>query len=108
MRVTQSDLHLQMGGVVTVQTLRVKRRCQLVVRLKANKCYQKLLCYLSSYINLLNLLNLKASAVGSWPLAGSRPLAPDPDLRPLAVLVLVLVFGQLFLGKVCRDPTALR
>ena len=31
--------------------LRVKRRCQLVVRVKANKCYQELLRYLSSYIN---------------------------------------------------------
>ena len=29
-----------------------KRRCQLVVRLKANKCYQELLCYLSSHIGL--------------------------------------------------------
>ena len=44
-----------MGGVITVQTLRVKRRCQLVIRLKANKCYQELLCFLSSYINLLNI-----------------------------------------------------
>ena len=34
---------------------KVKYRCQLVVRLKANKCYQKLLRYLSSYINLLNI-----------------------------------------------------
>ena len=41
-------------------SLRVKRRCQLVVRLKANKCYQELLSSLSSYINLLNL---KASTV---------------------------------------------
>ena len=36
-----------------------KRRCQLVVRLKANKCYQELLCFLSSYINLQILLNLQ-------------------------------------------------
>ena len=36
-----------------------ERRCQLVVRLKANKYYQELLCFLSSYINLLNLLNLQ-------------------------------------------------
>ena len=35
--------------------LRVKRRCQLIVRLKANKSYHKLLCYLSSYINFLNI-----------------------------------------------------
>ena len=27
----------------------------LIVRLNANKCYQELLCYLSSYINLLNI-----------------------------------------------------
>ena len=76
-----------------VWTLQVKCRCQLIVRLKVNKYYPELLIFLSSYINLLNLLNLKASAVGSWPLAGSRPLAPDPDLRPLAILVLVLAFG---------------
>ena len=55
MQVTQHDLHLQMGGVITVQTFRVKRRYQLVVRLKANKYYQELLRYLSSYINLLNI-----------------------------------------------------
>ena len=34
---------------------RIKYRCQLVVRLKANKCYQKLLGYLSSYTKLLNI-----------------------------------------------------
>ena len=34
---------------------RVKRRCQLIIRLKANKCYQELLCYLSYYINFLNI-----------------------------------------------------
>ena len=34
---------------------RVKRRCQLVVKLKANKYYQELLRYLSPYINLLVL-----------------------------------------------------
>ena len=90
-----------------VRTLWVKRRCQLVIRLKANKYYPELLSSLSSYINLLNFLNFKASAVSFWLLIGSKPLAPDPNLRPLAVLVLVLAFGQLFLGKVCRDPTAL-
>ena len=54
-QVARSDLYLWMGGVITVQTLWIKRRCQLVVRLKANKYYQKLLRYLSSYINLLNI-----------------------------------------------------
>ena len=74
----------------------------VVVKLKANKCYQELLYSLSSYINLLNLLNLQGfgSVLGSWPLAGFRPLAPDPDLWPTptlkGVLVLVLVFDQSF------------
>ena len=62
--VAWGDLHLQMGGVITVQILWVKHRCQLVVRLKANKCYQDLLRYLSSYINLLNI----RLCLGFWPL----------------------------------------
>ena len=52
MRVAQGDLHLEMGEV---QKWRLKHKCQLVVRLKVNKYYQKLLCYLSFYINLLNI-----------------------------------------------------
>ena len=55
MQVAWGDLHLQIGRVITVQTLWVKRKCQLVVRLKANKSYQELFCSLSSYINLLNI-----------------------------------------------------
>ena len=79
---------------LTVRTLwKSKRRCELVITLKANKYYLELLSSLTSYINLLNFLNLKASAVGFWPLAGSIPLAPDPNLRLLAVLVLVFAFG---------------
>ena len=85
-----------------------KRRCQLVVRVKANKCYQKLLCYLSSYINLLKIRlcgRLKAfgqvQAFSPW----SRT---HTGSRPLAVLILDLVFGQLFLGKVYRNPTAFK
>ena len=39
MRAVQSDLHVQMGGVVTVRILQVKCKCQLAVKLKANKCY---------------------------------------------------------------------
>ena len=38
-----------------VDSWRVKRWCQLVVKLKANKCYQELLYSLFSYINLLNI-----------------------------------------------------
>ena len=90
---------------LTVQTFWAKCRCQLVVKLKANKYYPELLSFLSSYVNLQDL---KASPVGSWPLAGSKPLAPDPDLRPLAILVLVFAFGQLFLDKVCCNPTDFR
>ena len=37
----------------SVDSSRVKHRCQLVVRLKVNKYYQELLCYLFSYINHL-------------------------------------------------------
>ena len=66
-RVTQRG-HVQgackLPGIICIQkqvelynadSSRVKRRCQLVVRLKANKCYQELLHYLSSYINFLNI-----------------------------------------------------
>ena len=87
-------------------SLRVKGRCQLVVRLKANKCYQGLIYYLSSYINLLNLLNLQ-SLCGRLLTPGQFQTS-SPWSRPLTVLVLILVFSQLFLGKVCRNPTALR
>ena len=84
MWIIHSNLHLQMGGVLTMQTLQVKRKCQLVVRLKANKCYQELLCYLFSYINLLNQ---QTSLVDSRLLAGFRPLAPDLELSPVSNLV---------------------
>ena len=84
-----------------------QRSCQFVVRLKVNKYYPELLSSLSFYLNLLNLLNLKDSAFNSWSLAVFRLLAPDPDLKPLAVLVLVFSFGQLLLGKVCHNLTAL-
>ena len=86
----------------------LERRCQLVIRLKANKCYQELLCYLSSYINLLNLLNLKASAVGSWPLAGSRPLAPDPDLWPTLNLWRCLYLLSCLVNCSLVRPVAIR
>ena len=39
----------------SADSLRIKCNCQLVVRLKANKCYQRLLCYLSFYIILPNI-----------------------------------------------------
>ena len=35
--------------------LKAECSCQLVVKLNANKCFQKLLCYLSFYINFLNI-----------------------------------------------------
>ena len=77
-RVARSDLHLQMGGV---PQCRLKRKCQLVVRLKADKCYQELLCSLSSYINLLNLLNLQG--LHSWLLAPGRFQTSSPWSKPL-------------------------
>ena len=63
MRVAQGNLHLQMGEIIIVQTLRVKRKYQLVVRLKANKYYQELLRSLSSYINFLNIRLLRGFLV---------------------------------------------
>ena len=64
MQVARGDLHLRIGGVITVQTLRVKCKCQLVVRLKANTCYQEFLQSLSSSINLL----VSDLCSGLWPL----------------------------------------
>ena len=96
----RSDLHLKMGGVITVRTLRFKRSCQLVVRLKANKYYQELLCSWCSYINLLSFLNLQG--LRSWLLALSRFQNPSSWSRLMTnsilkeVLVLLLVFNQLF------------
>ena len=95
MRVAQGDLHLQMGGVIIVQTLQVKRRCQFVVRLKPNKCYQGLLCYLSSYINLLNIrLCGWLQAPGRFQTFSpwSRTLADSGPCLILEVIVIVLVF----------------
>ena len=66
-----------MGGVLTVRTLQEsKRRCQLVVRLKVNKCYQKLLCPLSFYIKLLNILNLQG--LRGWLQASGRFQTSSP------------------------------
>ena len=73
MQVARGDLYLQMGGVIIVQTLWIKCRYQLVVKLKANKCYQELLCYLSSYINnvttsgFLLIVSLTISLWLLWP-----------------------------------------
>ena len=90
---------------------RVKRRCQLVIRLKANKCYQELLCSLSSYINLLSLLNLQGLC--GWLLAPGRFPTSSPWSKPLinsnlkGVLVLVLMFDQLF-GQSSGQLVAIR
>ena len=62
-------------------SLRVICRCQLIVRLKANKYYQELLCFLSSYINLLNFLNLQDFCVQF--LAPGRFQTSSPWSRPL-------------------------
>ena len=47
----------------SADSLRVKRRCQLVVRLKAIECYKGLLCYLSSSTSGLLLIAVTASFV---------------------------------------------
>ena len=109
MQFARSDLHLQMGGGFnSTNSFRVKRRCQLLVRLKANKCYQGLLCYLSSYINFLNIrLCIRLQGPGRFQ-TFSLWSRTHTGSQPLAVLVLVLIFGQLSLSKICRDPTALR
>ena len=95
MQVARGDLHSRMGGVITVQTLRVKRSCQLVVRLKANKCYQGFLCYLSSYINLLNIrLCGRLQTPGRFQTFSpwSRTPADSGPCSILEVIVIVLVF----------------
>ena len=77
--------------------LRVKRRCQLVVRLKANKCYQELLCYLSSYINFLNI-RLFARVFGLCVSATDNVTTSKFVLIVLQTISLwLLLFGQLFL-----------
>ena len=40
-------------NIIWIFFLKVKHSCQLMVRLKANECYQGLLYYLSSYISFL-------------------------------------------------------
>ena len=111
-QVAQNDLHLQIDEVITVQSLWVKRKCQLVVRLKANKCYQELLCFLSSYMNLVKLLNfqgLRGRLLTTGRFQTSSPWSKLlTNYKTLAMLVLVFMFGQLFLGKVCCNPTAFR
>ena len=96
------------GRKITLREL--EHRCQLVVRLKVNKCYQELLCSLSSYINPLNLLNLQGlrnqlQAPGRFQISSpwSRSLT-NSDLK--GVLVLVLVFVQ-SLGQLAAIPPLL-
>ena len=80
----------------------------MVVRLKANKCYQGLLCYLSSYINFLNIKLCGWLQAPSWFQTFSPQSRTHTGSRILAVLVLILVFGQLFFGKVCCNPITLK
>ena len=75
--------------------LRVKCRCQLVVRLKANKYYQEMFCYLSStstswVSGLLDRLLVpdRFQTFNPW----SRPLANSGLYSMLEVIVIVFVF----------------
>ena len=68
---------------------KVKRKCLMVIRLKANKCYQELLCYLSSYINFLNI------RLCGWLQALGRfqTFSPWSKTHPtMAVIIIVLGF----------------
>ena len=67
------------GRKITLWEL--EHKCQLVVRLKANKFYQELLCFLSFYINLLNLLNLQG--LRGWLLTPGRFQTSSPWSRSL-------------------------
>ena len=75
----------------------LERRCQLVVRQKANKYYQELLCSLSSHINLLNVMNsqglcsrffgpsrFQTSSSWSKPLTNFRP-------HPISFVILAMI-----------------
>ena len=86
-------------------SLKVKCRCQLVVRLKANKCYQELPCSLSFYINFLNFLNLQAfcswlqtpgrfqtSSPQSIPLVNFRPYPIPSAILAVIVIVQSIIF----------------
>ena len=71
-----------------------------------------MLCYLFFYINLLDLLNLQSLRgwflTPDWFQTSSPWSRTHTGSQPLAVLILILVFGQLFLAKVCCNQTALR
>ena len=109
-QVDKSDLHLQMGGgFKRADSPKVKRRCQLVVRLKTNKCYEELLCYLFFY-NLLVLdpcSGLWVLRRCYWPYNLYHPRAcPDHitgyiTLIALTILVIVFVLGSIFCFWYC-------
>ena len=89
MWVARDDLHLRMGGVIIVLTLCIKRRCQLVVRLQANKCYQELLRFLFSYINLINI-KLFAQVPGLCVSATGNVTFTTPGFVLIVLLVISL------------------
>ena len=55
---------------------RIKHKCQLVIRLKANKYYQELIYYLSLYINVLNIKS-SCLTLESWPVLDFLALNAD-------------------------------
>ena len=81
----------------STESLRVKYRCQLVVRLKANNCYQELLCYLSSYINSLNIrLCSRLQAFSRFQIFSlwSRTHNSFSPYPTLLVIIILLAFFQ--------------
>ena len=82
----------------SANSFRVKHRCQMVVKLKANKCYLRLLCYLFSYINFFNItLCGPLKAFGRFQ-TFSPWFRTHNGFRPhltLALIIIILVFVYL-------------
>ena len=79
----------------SADSLRIKRRCQLVVKLKANKYYQELLCYLFFYINFLNI---KLFARISSLCVSATDNLPTPGL--ILIVLLAILFWLLILSLI--------
>ena len=69
--------------------LRVKCKCQLVVRLNANKCYKELLRSLSSDINFLNI-RLFAQVFGLYVSATGNIIITTSGFLLIVLLIILL------------------
>ena len=83
-------------------SLTIKHKCWLVVKLKANKNYLELLCYLSFYIHLLSIItswlfqtHTQFQVFSAW----SRLLTSSKLLMVIVVIhVISQSFDQLFIS----------